>query len=440
MSAPDRTSDPAAFAIHIDPDTGVTHRRPVLSIKHDDRGDNDEANDNGNNANDALPDDPLTVQQLIADSALRVTVTVIDGDDDPVSQQFNIGDQIIFQDDGPSSASLSITSGTLIHDETVGDDGNDDVNPSGTLDNLFSSVANKGNDPHVANISGDDVIGYAQDTFTINASVNYGADGPGANSPQYALAISQEDVHSGLQTTEGLNIRLQNESGIIVGRVDANGDGVVSTSDLAAFALRVDPATGQLTVVQYLSLKHDDRGDNDELNDTGVGNDANPDDIPDPVQQFLATGTVSLVATFTDGDGDPITASTDVSNRVIFEDDGPTSASLSTSGTLIHDETPGDDGNDDVDPSATLDGFFATVLNKGNDPHVTDLSGDDVIGYAQDTFTINASVNYGADGPAANSPQYSLSLSAANVLSGLLTTEGLNIRLRERGRDHCRPR
>ena len=80
--------------------------------------------------------------------------------------------------------------------------------------------------------------------------------------------------------------------------------------------------------MQYLSIKHDDRGDNDEANDNGTnGNDAQPiaslNDSPEPIQQFLATGTLSLVATFTDGDGDPATASADISNRVIFEDDGP---------------------------------------------------------------------------------------------------------------------
>ena len=96
------TNDPAAFAINIDPNTGVITVAQYQSIKHDDRGDPDEANDNGNNANDAPPNDPLTVQQAIADSALRLTVTVTDGDNDPVSHQFNIGDQIIFQDDGPS--------------------------------------------------------------------------------------------------------------------------------------------------------------------------------------------------------------------------------------------------------------------------------------------------------------------------------------------------
>jgi len=152
------------------------------------------------------------------------------------------------------------------------------------------------------------VIGYAQDTFTISATANYGADGPAASgSTQYSLTISAEDVLSGLQTTEGKNIRLQNEGGIIVGRVDADGNGSVDTTDLAAFAIHVNATTGELTVVQYLSIKHDDINDHDESNDP----------IDDPavddaaLTQWLASGTVSLTATFTDGDGDFTTASTD---------------------------------------------------------------------------------------------------------------------------------
>jgi hypothetical protein len=205
------------------------------------------------------------------------------------------------------------------------------VAPSAFLDGLFASVANKGNDPDVADpVSGAPVIGYAQDTFALSSSVNYGTDGPGA-AVQYALALSADNVLAGLQTTDGHDIRLVNEGGIIVGRVDSDADGSVTDGDAgdqAAFAMLVDSSTGELTVVQYLSIKHDDRGDNDESNDDGTDtNDAQPtaslNDSPEPIQQFLATGTVSLVATFTDGDGDKATASTDISNRIIFEDDGP---------------------------------------------------------------------------------------------------------------------
>ena len=290
----------AAFALRVDPATGQLTVVQYLSIKHDDRGDNDENNDNGNNANDALPDDPLTVQQFLATGTVSLTATFTDGDGDPATASTDISNKIIFEDDGPSSATLSVTSGTLIHDETPGVDGADDIAPSAPLDALFATVANKGNDLDVTDLGTDAVIGYAQDTLTLVPSVNYGADGPGAGSPQYSLAISVEDVLSGLKTTEELNIRLQNENGIIVGRVDTDGNGSVNTGDPAAFAIRVDATTGQLTLVQYLSIKHDDRGDVDEANDDGTnGNDAQPiaslNDSPEPIQQFLATGTLSLV-------------------------------------------------------------------------------------------------------------------------------------------------
>ena len=67
-------------------------------------GDPDEANDNGTDTFDEAPDDgpPEPNQQWITDTALRVTATVTDYDGDSVSQQFNIGNKIIFQDDGPS--------------------------------------------------------------------------------------------------------------------------------------------------------------------------------------------------------------------------------------------------------------------------------------------------------------------------------------------------
>ena len=98
------TGDPAAFAIHIDPNTGVVTVVQYESIKHDDRGDPDEANDNGTDPFDEAPDDGPSEpnQQWITDTALRVTATVTDYDGDSVSQQFNIGNKIIFQDDGPS--------------------------------------------------------------------------------------------------------------------------------------------------------------------------------------------------------------------------------------------------------------------------------------------------------------------------------------------------
>ena len=421
-------NDDAAFAIHVDPATGQLTVAQYLSIKHDDINDFDEANDDGTNAGDDAPDqatDP--VQQFLTTGTLSLTATFTDGDGDTTTASADISNRIVFEDDGPTSGTVTVTAGTLIHDETPGDDGSDDVN-AGSLANLFTNVANKGED---LDVPGSGPIGYAQDTFSITPSGTYGADGQGP-AVQYSLTVNS--LPSGLQTTEGKNILLVKQSdGVIVGRVDADTDGVVDADELAAFAIHVNPANGQLTLVQYLSIKHDDRGDSDESNDNGTNanDDQAPDDATEPVQQFLATGSLSLTATFTDGDGDFTTASTDISNRIIFEDDGPTSGTVSiTSGTaLIHDETPGDNGDDDVDPSATLDNLFASVANKGDD---LDVPGTGPIGYAQDALGVTSSATYGADGQGA-AVQYSLTISAANALSGLQTTDGKNIRLVKEG-------
>ena len=170
------------------------------SIKHDDRGDNDEANDNGNNANDAPPNDPLTVQQAIADSALRVTVTVTDGDNDPVSQQFNIGDQVIFQDDGPTVSDTvktepNTTGLSLDLDETlvVSDHYNTGAGelgesnggpPNGSLDDHGPLTLTVSNAPLADNSQAigelkTNIAGGLGSLFTVSGS--FGADGPGAS-------------------------------------------------------------------------------------------------------------------------------------------------------------------------------------------------------------------------------------------------------------------
>ena len=67
-------------------------------------------------------------------------------------------------------------------------------------------------------------------------------------------------------------------STLIVGRYDgSDGNLTIGNNDPAAFAISIDPTTGKITVVQYVAIRHDDRGDFDEDNDTGQDiNDAPP--------------------------------------------------------------------------------------------------------------------------------------------------------------------
>ena len=170
----------------------------------------------------------------------------------------------------------------------------------------FAGVSNQGDDPHVPPTPGPGPIGYAVSNGSIlDVAVNYGSDGQGAPIA-YELVLDSNNIHSGLTTTDGRDIHLFKEGNVIVGRYEVGGnnqpDG--SGNEPAAFAIYIDPATGQTTVVQYVSLFHPDDNDADEEVDID--------------------GNVLFVkVTVVDGDGDPLTEYVDVGSRIEFDDDAP---------------------------------------------------------------------------------------------------------------------
>ena len=76
-----------------------------------------------------------------------------------------------------------------------------------------------------------------------------------------------------------------------------------------AFAIALDPLTGQVYVAQYLSL-HQDSATN------------TPNDL-----LSLAAGSVGVTVTLTDGDGDQVSSAADISTHINFLDDGPSNIS-----------------------------------------------------------------------------------------------------------------
>lgn len=157
-------------------------------------------------------------------------------------------------------------------------------------------VTNIGDDPDVGGSGA--IAAYTTSTSVLNLVAFYGADGPAAHD---ALVYSLEPpvADSGLSVTDGSAITLSLEGGVVVGRVSGGGfDG------LAAFAIAIDPATGQVSVEQYLSIQHPDGTNSDDT-------------------VSLAAGAVTASATATDGDGDSISQSADVSAQITFADDGP---------------------------------------------------------------------------------------------------------------------
>ncbi|GAB1716406.1 MAG: hypothetical protein NTAFB05_14480 [Nitrobacter sp.] len=271
------------------------------------------------------------------------TITDYDGDQNTDSAKIDLGGNIKFADDGPQITGFS-ASGTVIQDETPGVqnasnpayDPAHDPNPSNDVsyDNLstpvktlFDNVAQKGVDNDVNSSQLDHgALGYAFSAGVVQVGgVDYGADGAAAsNAKIISLAINGgNQADSGLRTTDGHEIYLFIENGLIVGRYDGTGSGSAVTNgyssnnpqhadgsfvDPAAFAIAIDQ-DGGISVAQYVSLKNPVEGSSDADHD-------------DPTTGFLQN--VQAVLTVTDGDGDHAAKTIDISGNIVFQDDGPT--------------------------------------------------------------------------------------------------------------------
>src|SRR5690606_32396610 len=151
----------------------------------------------------------------------------------------------------------------------------------------------------------------------------FGADGEAlADAMVYGLSVTS--AASGLSTTDGSPIVLELlASGVVVGVVDGGAfDGQ------AAFAISIDPVSGLVTVEQYLSLDHPTEHD-------GTAGGSSYDEV-----LSLATGSLAVTVTITDGDGGKATESADVSGQISFADDGPSLTVVAdTTVTAALDET-----------------------------------------------------------------------------------------------------
>jgi T1SS-143 domain-containing protein len=194
---------------------------------------------------------------------------------------------IVFNDDVPTAA-VGLTGQHVAIDESAGlqVDSNDVAGPLGQ----FAAVANKGVDPDMATQFAANATAIVNSTGTV-----LGADG---GTVAFSLNVSSAGVDSGLDTTDGHNILLTLENGIVVGRVSGGAD-----DGKAAFAISID-STGHLSMVEWLSINHPDA--------------ANPDDVVS-----IANGTVLAVVTASDADGDVSTASTPIGSLIQFQDSGP---------------------------------------------------------------------------------------------------------------------
>ncbi|MBZ9922663.1 DUF5801 domain-containing protein, partial [Mesorhizobium sp. BR1-1-7] len=270
----------AAFALSIDPATGKVTVEQYLSLHHSDTGN---------------PDDTVALTA----GSLAVKVTVTDSDGDTASASADVSGQISFDDDGPKVTAVAATGVTVLLDETA-------TTSDAAL--IATPGITKGEDPDVGG-TGAIAHGTSNSAF-VNITALFGADGPAVSgSTVYALSVT--NAASGLAVTDGSAIQLQLlGNGVVVGVVQGG-----TFKGEAAFALSIDPATGKVTVEQYLSLHHSDTG--------------NPDDTV-----VLGSHSVAVSVTVTDGDGDTASASADVSGQISFDDDGPSLTISQPNGAL----------------------------------------------------------------------------------------------------------
>ena len=188
-----------------------------------------------------------------------LTATATDGDGDHALAPLNIGQLLVFKDDGPSITASATGAPTLTVDESV--------------------------------LATD-----ATGSFTAQFTPTFGADGQGATPVSYAL--STPGGASGLtDTATGQSVVLSlNASGQVVGKTAVSG--------LTVFVVSVD-ASGNVTLDQQRAIVHPDTTN------------------PDNSKSLLAANLVVLTATATDGDGDHALAPLNIGQLLVFKDDGP---------------------------------------------------------------------------------------------------------------------
>ena len=281
-----------------------------------------------------------------------------------------------------------------------------------TVAGLFANVANKGTDPDVPAASLDNgALSFASSGASSIVTVTggaFGADGAGTTTS----ALSVTNAASGLTLTDGTAITLSLVGGQIIGTVGADAANPSLTGKVA-FAIALDPLTGQVYVAQYLSL-HQDSATN------------TPNDL-----LSLAAGSVAVTVTLTDGDGDQVSSAADIGTHINFLDDGPTAPTVTVSAATVGvDETPAvqtTGGASDVlgstaitfnGAATTVAGLFANVANKGTDPDVPVASLDNgALSFASSGASSIVTVTggaFGADGAGTTTS----ALSVTNAASG----------------------
>lgn len=233
---------------------------------------------------------------LTGANLVTLTATATDFDGDTAKQTINIGDKLIFKDDGPA-IDIAASGTALIVDESLG--------TTGSTQNEGGRV----NEDETLPGAAVGAFGYATGSIVSLVSANAGADGEASR--VYSLTVNGSNPPSGLldSITNSSIVLVSVNSTTVEGRVGNSGG-------LLSFRITIDPANGTATINQFRAVEHNDSGNHDE----NGGSEA-----------LMNSGVLSLGVVLTDLDGDQAPDTVDISQLFKFEDDGP--AATGESGT-----------------------------------------------------------------------------------------------------------
>jgi hypothetical protein len=304
------------------------------------------------------PDESLS----LAASAVVLTASVTDGDEDPDSTPLNIGNLLVFKDDGPDLSPPTQDALELVTDDT-------DLTPD------------------LATLSTE---------FIFPSAPDFGNDGEHATTPIiYELRLNDpfpldgDDPDSGLiDTASGDAIRFVTVGDDIVGIVDNDNDGVIEageTLEAVRYSLTVDDKyNSTVTFTQTRAVYH-----------------------ASALPETVLPNTVMLDQTAIDGDGDVSgVESFDLGAISFILDDEPTIGPILdsivdfTQGSSADESLVGDMGNDPnaspytltfFTPSLDVNGVTVTGVADSSTSvtYWADTDGDTVFGSAGDTAYYN---------------------------------------------------
>ena len=283
-------------------------------------------------------DEPVNLGTLV-----EVVVTATDNDGDVVEKSINIGNKIVFEDDGPKLVGSAPVAVTVDEDDIL-------------------NLQSQGTSPYDGTGDGSATeffSGAAVASGKLAGLVDFGADGAAAGGGFGFTATAETDMAAmGLQS-KGVTLSYTIVNGTLIGYVDNGGAGYNPLQDRTVLSLTVKAGSGDFTFRLFDQLDHVAGGDQNTQLATTKG----PLDAID----------FGSVITATDGDGDFVVLGGKV--NVTVTDDIPQIFLKALGGSVTHDETAGNQNDDTGNAAvaarfASLEGPGLTAIGYARDGNV----------------------------------------------------------------------